>query len=390
MNTMRNKKFWIAMLAFKTVKVLAVVFLLSGCGKGELQVNTYTAKIDTVEVSVMTTGTIQPVEKVDVGTQVSGIIQEIYVDFNSVVKAGDLLAVLDTQTLLENVSKSTASLQSATSDLDYAKTNYARTKQLFDVGAATQVSLDEAANSLARAQSALVNARANLNQARVNLGYAQITSPIDGVVMNRAVEQGQTVASSFNTPTLFTIARDLTKMQVEAAVDEADIGSVHEGQEVTFDVDAYPEDTFSGRVEQVRIEPLVTNNVVTYTVIIEAPNPDLKLFPGMTANIYITTAREGGVVVPVEALHFSMTPEVARELGVDASTVDNGRGAWVKRGETWMRVDARAGLQDGVNSVVQSGIEAGDEVLLSASVAKNGKDRGTAAQNPLVPTRRRR
>ncbi len=389
----KNRKFWGVMLALKVVKVSIVVFLLSGCGGKELSMETREAATDTVQITVMTTGTIQPVEKVDVGTQVSGIIQEIYVDFNSEVKAGDLLAELDTQTLLENVSKAQASLQSANADLKYSQASYNRTKQLFDVAAATQVDFESAENNLARARTALVNAQANLRQAQVNLGYAKITSPIDGVVMNRAVERGQTVASSFNTPTLFTIARDLTKMQVEAAVDEADIGSVKAGQEVTFDVDAYPDDKFTGVVQQVRIEPVTTSNVVTYTVIIEAPNPDQKLFPGMTANVYIVTQSEAGVAVPVEALYFKMTPEVAKYLGVEMPAGESGRGGsrvWVKSGDTWTPVAVKAGLQDGVSVIVKDGVVAGAEVLLSASMGKQTNQRGAATQNPLVPTRRRR
>ncbi len=387
---MKNRKVWIAMLGLKIVKVAVVALLLQGCARKELQMEARQAAVDTVEITVMTTGTIQPVEKVEVGTQVSGIIEEIYVDFNSVVKAGDLLARLDTQTLQENVSKAQASLQSAEADLRYAQANFDRTKKLFEANAATKVAYDDADNSLVRARTARVNAQANLKQAHVNLGYARITSPIDGVVMNRAVEQGQTVASSFNTPTLFTIARDLTKMQVEAAVDEADIGKVKTGQKVTFDVDAYPDDVFAGVVSQVRIEPLAVSNVVTYTVIIEAPNPDLKLFPGMTANVYIVTESEEGVTVPAEALYFTMTPEVARQLDVEMPEPGRGSRVWVKRADVWTPVEVKAGLQDGVNTIVNEGIEAGEEVLLSASVEKVSKERGAATQNPLMPGMRRR
>lgn len=373
-------------MVFKAVKVLVVLFVMSGCGRKELNVATHTAVRDSVQVTVMATGTIQPVEKVEVGTQVSGIIEDIYVDFNSTVKAGDLLAVLDTQTLQENVSKAAASLQSADADLRHARSNYERTKRLHLANAATQVDLDAVENTLARARAAQVNAKANLRQAQVNLGYARITSPIDGVVMNRAVEQGQTVASSFNTPTLFTIARDLTKMQVEAAVDEADIGKVRMGQRVTFNVDAYADERFEGTVSQVRIEPVAASNVVTYTVIIEAPNPDLKLFPGMTANVYIVTASQAGVAVPVEALHVKLAPETARELGVAPSDKP---GVWVRR-EGWVQVPVKTGLQDGVSAIVAEGVLEGEEVLLSASVEKKSNDRGAAAQNPLMPARRRR
>lgn len=416
-----DKRFWTMVVAAKVVKIAVVALLLTGCVKKELQMQSVTAAVDTLSISVMTTGTIQPVEKVDVGTQVSGIIQEIFVDFNSTVKAGDIMAQLDTQTLNENVSKANASLQSAQSDLAYAQATYDRTRRLHDAKAATLVDLDAADNRLAQARTALVNARANLKQSQVNLGYAKITSPIDGVVMNRAVEQGQTVAASFNTPTLFTIAQDLTKMQVEAAVDEADIGKVRTGQQVTFEVDAYPDDNFAGTVQQVRIEPITTSNVVTYTVIIEAPNPDLKLFPGMTASVYIITEGESGVAVPVEALFFEMPQDVAKHLDVDeyetgdirpmdASTSDGapamggtpvtaGAAAtpqvgkttvlWVRTGDSWMPREVTAGLQDGVNAIIMSGLKAGEEVMLSAEMVKVEKA-GGAAKNPFMPQRRRR
>ena len=378
---------WIIIIALVAAGV--VLYLMFGRTAKQLQMTTKAATEGVVEITVMATGTLQPVDKVDVGTQVSGIVEEIHVDFNSVVKKGDLLAVLDTKTLKEKVTQAQASLASAQADLKYAQTNYNRTQDLYKANAATQVALEDAENSLQRAETSLVNAEANLSQAGQNLKYAYITSPIDGVVLERAVEEGQTVASSFNTPTLFAIARDLTKMQVEAAVDEADIGKVKEGQKVTFNVDAYSTDTFAGEVKQVRIQPVVTSNVVTYTVIIEAPNPDLKLFPGMTANVYIVNESQEGVVVPVEAVYFTMGNDVAKELGVrhqDLEAVNKRKTQlWVRSGDRWELRDVTAGIQDGVNIVVREGLGIGDEVILSASVEKVSNDRGTATRNPLMP-----
>ena len=376
-----------------TIVILALVlgagaYLMFGRTSRQLNMSTHTIAEGDVEITVMATGTVQPVDKVDVGTQVSGIIEKIYVDFNSVVKAGDRLAELDTQTLREKVTQAEASLSSAQADLKYSQTNHDRTLELFRVDAATQVALEEAENSLQRAKTSLVNAEAGLSQARVNLGYAYITSPIDGVVLERAVEEGQTVASSFNTPTLFAIARDLTKMQVEAAVDEADIGRVKEGQKVTFNVDSYSTETFSGIVQQVRIQPVVTSNVVTYTVIIEAPNPELKLYPGMTANVNIVTESRRGPVVPVEASYFTMGADVAKQLGVKKSDLDavNRRATqvWVRNGGEWGLRTVKAGIQDGVNMIVDEGLSVGDEVILSAAIEKSS-GKGKATRNPLMP-----
>ncbi len=389
----KKTKKGVVLLVLLTLAIAGgVIWWLSRTTK-ELRMESRAAAEGEVDITVMATGTLQPVDKVDVGTQVSGIVEEIHVDFNSVVKKGDLLAVLDTKTLKERVTQAQAALDNAVADSIFSQSNYDRTKRLFDANAATKVEMENAENSLQQAKTSLVNARAGLSQAETNLGYAYITSPIDGVVLSRAVEEGQTVASSFNTPTLFAIARDLTRMQVEAAVDEADIGKVKEGQEVTFNVDAYSTDTFTGTVQQVRIQPIVTNNVVTYTVIIEAPNPDLKLYPGMTANVYIVNESQEGTVVPVEAIYFTMNKEVAKELDIDPNvleTVDKRKQQlWVKGAGGWELRDIATGIQDGVNIIVNEGVGLGEEVITSASVEKITRDRGAATRNPLMPGRRR-
>ena len=379
------------------------VMVLMGDNK-ELKMNTAIVREDIVEINVTATGNVQPVDKVEVGTQVSGVIEKLYVDFNSQVKRGQLLAELDKSTLSERLVQAQASVSSAESDLKYAEQNYNRAKQLYDANAATLTSYEEAVNRLAQAQTTVSNAKANLQQALVNLGYAEIYSPIDGVILNRAVERGQTVAASFNTPTLFTIANDLKQMQVEADVDEADIGQIRVGQAVRFTVDAYPDDMFTGTVKQIRLQPTVTSNVVTYTVIIEAPNPEEKLFPGMTASVTIVVKSETGAVVPVSALNFSPSEEVMEKLNIQApqgnKPPEQGtqmqrppvqreapKNVWVKTADKTFPRLLETGLNDGVFIIVTNGVHVGDTIILSASLEKKTKKGGDAAANPLMPRR---
>lgn len=275
---------------------------------------TQPAGIDSIEVTVTATGELQPVYKVEVGTQVSGIVEHIYVDFNSVVKKGQLLAELDRSNLNEQLTMAQTNVSNAKSNLTLAQQQFDRIKALYDNKAATQEAYESAVNSLNQAKNQLKTAQSELSRAQTNLSYATISSPIDGIIMDKAVEEGQTVASSFSTPTLFTIANDLTQMQVEANVDEADIGDVKAGQPVTFTVDAFPDDVFSGTVKEVRINPTVTANVVTYTVIINAPNPETKLFPGMTANVTITTKKESGIAIPMQSLFVSLDEMVKKQF----------------------------------------------------------------------------
>lgn len=389
MENKSKKKLWI-ILIIAAVVVLAPVLYFALSPK-EVYYTTKPATSGSIETTVMATGYVQPVDEIEVGTQVSGLIDEIFVDFNDVVKKGDLLALLDTSTLTETVTKAKASLASAESQLTYATLNYNRIEQLYNAKAATLVAYEEAKNTLDKANASYVEAQANLHQAEVNLGYARITSPIDGVILNREVEIGQTVAASFSTPTLFNIANDLTKMQVEADVDEADIGQVNEGQEVEFSVDSYPNDTFTGTVQQVRLQPTTTNNVVTYTVIIDAPNPDLKLLPGMTANITIMVDAEEGVLVPSEALSFKMPEDVQKRLGIGDNS-DGATNVWVLNADhnPEQRV-INVGTGDGVHNIARTGLNDGDQVILSASLEKKViGDKKQATANPLMPQRRRR
>ena len=372
------------------VTAIATMIFVS-CRKEEIRYNTMKVEKKIVQSTVTATGYVQPVDKVDVGTQVSGVIEKIYVDFNSQVKKGQLLAELDKSTLREQLTQANAKLLSAQSDLTFSQQNYDRIKQLYDVKAATQAAFEEVTNALAQAKTNVANAKASVHQSQVNLGYAEIYSPINGIVLNRAVEQGQTVAASFNTPTLFTIANDLKKMQVEADVDEADIGQVKLGQEVTFTVDSYPDNTFEGTVKQIRLQPTVSNNVVTYTVIIEAPNPDEKLFPGMTASVTIITNKEEGLTIFTEALNFKpaeqmlpkQTNQPAEHPHKDSKKV------WVQTPEGIAPHDIKTGLNDGIHVIVKEGLQEGDDVILSVLIEKKG-NKEEAVANPLMPQRPRR
>lgn len=366
----------------------------------ELVLRTYVVDDYTVENTVTATGTIQPLEQVEVGTQVSGEIDKIFVDYNSVVKKGQLLAELDKSNLLENLRQAEASVRSAESELEYSKTSFERTKQLYEAKAATQIAYDESRNSLVKAETSLQNAVSNLDKAKVNLGYAEIYSPIDGVVLSREVEVGQTVAASYSTPTLFTIAHDLTQMKVEADVDEADIGQVQVGQKVTFSVDAYIDDVFYGEVQQIRLQPTTTNNVVTYTVIITAHNPDLKLLPGMTASVTIVTEEETGLAIPTEALSFRPSEEFLSQQDYKPTKPQGpkpGKGmpkfdgdkepemVWVKVGVKMMPRPVKTGMSDGVYRIVEHGLMQGDSVVLSANYVEKQVNAQKMGSNPFMP-----
>ena len=396
------------MIIVGIVIVAIAVFLItkaSNSAKKELVIRTHVVNEYTVENTVTATGTIEPVETVEVGTQVSGKVEKIYVDFNDEVKKGDLLAELDKLTLNQNVSRAKASLTSAESQLNYAKLTYERTKQLYESNAATLAAYQEAQNSYTQAQMSKKNAQAAYDQAKVDLAYAEIYSPIDGIVLDRAVEVGQTVAASFSTPTLFTLANDLTKMQVEADVDEADIGQVKVGQRVTFTVDAYMDDVFGGTVNQIRMKPTTTSNVVTYTVIIDAPNPDQKLFPGMTASVTIVTEEQTGLAVPAEALNFTPDEQVLKAIrkadkpegqrpeppqGERPQMDENGiAGAshsmvWLKKGDDMMPRPVKVGMSDGAYKIIEQGVQAGDSVVLSAQYVVKEKE-VKKGENPFMP-----
>ena len=362
MKKLRISKIWIAVVVIVIVAVAA--WAMSG-GKKEEDINFKEEKValKTLQNSVTATGTIEAVTSVTVGTQVSGIVNKLYVDYNSQVKKGQVIAELDKTNLLSELNTAKANLASAQSSLNYQAANMERYKTLYKKGL---VSADEYENALLtyrQAKEQVASSRENVQRAQTNLGYATITSPIDGTVISKSVEEGQTVAASFNTPELFTIAKDLTNMQVVANVDEADIGNVKEGDRVTFTVDAYPDDTFEGTVKQVRLEATTTNNVVTYEVVISAPNADLKLKPGLTANVTIYTQERSGVLaVATKALRFTPTKET---VGKDMKIVDcKGKNkVWTLNGNTLTAHPVTIGQSDGINTEITKGLKQGDKIV---------------------------
>lgn len=360
--------------------------VMTGCSKktGFTYSEAEAAKQDIVN-SVTATGTIEPVTSVDVGTQVSGVISKLYVDYNSVVKAGQVIAELDRTNLMSELSSAQASLKSAQSELDYQKTNYERYKALYDKGLISANDFEQARLSYVQAQQQTQQQKENVKKAQTNLGYATITSPIDGVVLSKEVEEGQTVASSFNTPTLFKIARDLTDMRVIADVDEADIGDVKEGQRVTFTVDAFPDDTFEGQVTQVRQEATTESNVVTYEVVISAPNDDLKLKPGLTANVVIFTMEAKDVLaVPSKALRF--TPREAM-LNSDETITDTDakEKVWVKEGTNLKAVAVETGMTNGTLTQITKGLKPGTHVLTEVTAIQPEAEGEQQNSNPFMP-----
>jgi HlyD family secretion protein len=299
------------------VIITSLVFFMAGaCHKGGKSYIYETAivKKGSIVNTITATGTVEADTTVLIGTQVSGVINKIYVDFNSHVKKGQLLAELDKTPLQTQVQQAQASLDDSKSEVEFQSATYERYKALLDKKLVAQADYDQVKYNYDKARANLKTAQAGYDKAIVNLNYASIYSPIVGVVLNRAVDQGQTVAASFSTPNLFTIGNDLTQMQVQANVDEADIGQVRQYQPVTFTVDAYPNESFKGSVRQIRLQPVVTSNVVTYTVIVNAPNPEQKLMPGMTANITVLVQQVDSVlVVPGKALRFTPDPAFLAE-----------------------------------------------------------------------------
>jgi HlyD family secretion protein len=429
-----KKSYWIILIVILLAAVAAWMFL----GKKKTDTITWkTAKIDKgdIQITVKASGTLNAVTTVQVGTQVSGIINKIYADFNSVVREGQVIAVLDTTYLAQAVDDANASLKRSQIQVNQAKRDFDRTKQLFDQKVMAQADYDLALTTYETAVTNASSALAALNRAKINLHYATIKAPISGVVVSRAVDVGQTVAASFNTPTLFTIANDLTKMQVQASIDEADIGKILVGQDVSFTVDAYDDQTFTGTVRQVRLQPVVTQNVVNYTVIIDVPNPDLKLLPGMTANITVMIKEVKDVLrVPASALKFTPPAEYLEKMqkehpdsnlnhqpGRNRDGASRGWGGagnnrpqrngtqgerrnpgfhreggspgegrpnfgmiWIKEGENLKPRRVIIGLTDGSYTEVKGKINEGDEVVTGSSQAQSSKTT-QQQQNPFAP-----
>ncbi|WP_290763103.1 efflux RND transporter periplasmic adaptor subunit [Fibrobacter sp. UBA4297] len=379
---------------------------------------------DTIKTTISATGSLEPVDQVEVGTQVSGDIAKINVDFNSKVKKGQVIAELDKSKLQSTLKQTTISYKSAENDLNYKQSTYDRIKRLAESKSASAVELEQAEYNLNAAKLSLEQRKNEVAQARLNLSYATIKSPIDGVVLKRAVDVGQTVAASMSTPTLFVIAKDLSQMKVMAAVDEADIGQVKQGQRVTFTVDAFQNDIFNGTVQEVRLNPTTTSNVVTYTVVITAENPEQKLLPGMTATCTIVTQEiTDAVTIPVKALKFmpaAGTPmvdpkDMPRPPRKTAEASDNfpppppgmGPGGAPSTGakkkhkkpklegdHVWININGKAaprrvkiGLSDGVNVQILKGLSVGDSVVTSQEVLSAKGSSESSAKSPFMPQR---
>lgn len=380
-----NKKKTLVIVAVAAIAALAV-WLLSG-GKKEEKITFDTAAVAPANImnSITATGTIEPVTSVTVGTQVSGIVSKLFVDYNSVVKKGQVIAELDKTNLMSQLNTAKTQLATAQSQLNYQTANYKRYKTLFEKGLVAADDFDNAKLSYTQAKEQVASAKEEVQRAQTNLGYATITSPIDGVVLSKSVEEGQTVAASFSTPELFTIAQDLTNMQVVADVDEADIGDVKEGERVTFTVDAYPDDTFEGEVKQVRQEATTTNNVVTYEVVISAPNADLKLKPGLTANVTIYTAERKGVLsVPSKALRFTPQKETVGKMKImDVANAKNK--VWTIEGNSIVAHKVNIGMTDGTNTQIVGGIAEGTKIVTGLNVMGGEEEKPMEAQGESSP-----
>ena len=358
-----------------------------------------TATVDRANISnsVTATGTIEPVTEVEVGTQVSGIIDRLYADYNSVVTKGQLIAEMDKVTLQSELASQKATYDGAKAEYEYQQKNYERNKGLHEKQLISDTDYEQSLYNYQKAKSAFDSSKASLAKAERNLSYATITSPIDGVVISRDVEEGQTVASGFETPTLFTIAADLTQMQVVADVDEADIGDVEEGQRVSFTVDAYPNDVFEGKVTQIRLgatssssSTTTTTTVVTYEVVISAHHPDLKLKPRLTANITIYTLDKQGVLsVPAKALRF--TPAVPL-VGSNAVVKDceGEHKVWTREGDTFTAHPVSIGISNGIVTEITGGINEGTQIVSDAVISTGAETavaegQGDGERSPFMP-----
>ena len=390
------KKKTIIILILAALLLLLGAFFLFGKKKAESKISFQTTEVTKTDIStsITATGTIEAVTTVEVGTQVSGIVNKLYVDYNSVVKKGQVIAVLDRTNLTSELTSAQANLRSAQTELDYQKKNYARYAELKQKDLVSAAEYDVALQSYRKAQESVKVAQQSVSRAKTNLGYATIYSPIDGIVISKSVEEGQTVAASFSTPTLFTIAKDLTDMQCIAKVDEADIGGVQEGQRVTFTVDAFPDDVFSGTVKQVRQNATTTNNVVTYEVVISAPNSDLKLKPGLTANVTIYTMERSGVVsVPSAALRFTPEPSIIGKKYV-IKDVPGDKKLWTLEGNVFTAHRVETGITDGVHTEIKSGLEEGTVVVQDIVVGRPEGEMmpsgGDEENSPFMPGPRNR
>jgi len=391
-----NKKIIISAIILIVIAIVGFSFF-KGDDAVVIEPKTVAAKKANVTTMVTATGTIEPINQVDVGTQVSGVVEKVYVDYNTVVKEGQLIAELDKTNLQASLTQAQAAYDNAVSQRDYTKTIYDRQKTLYDNQVISKSDFDDANYNYQTAKGTVTQRYSDLQSARTNLGYANIYSPIDGVVLSKDIEEGQTVAASYSTPTLFTIAQDLKEMQVEADVDEADIGQVKEGQRVEFTVDAYIGETFKGVVTQVRLDPTVTSNVVTYTVVVKADNEDLKLKPGLTATISIFTLELNDVLTAeAKAINFKPEREILatynQQHQLETNNSERSREAtalWVLESNGSITPKTvTLGASDGVNVQVLSGISEGDKLVYSLKgVSKSEASTTEKSESPFMPQR---
>jgi HlyD family secretion protein len=387
-----KKKSILIIAAVSAVGVIAWLSLGSA-PKRNVSYETTRVAMGNISNSVTATGTVEPVTQVEIGTQVSGIVSKLYVDYNSEVKKGEVIAELDKTNLLNELASRKSTQLSAQTEYEYQLKNYTRIKTLHEKQLVADSDYETAWYNYEKARNSYDISRNDVAKAETNLGYATVYSPIDGVVLSRAVEEGQTVAASFSTPTLFTIANDLTDMQVVADVDEADIGEVVEGQRVTFSVDAFPGVVFEGKVTQVRQQATTTGNVVTYEVVVSAPNPELKLKPGLTANITIYTLERNNVLsVPSKALRFTPVPSVTGN-GDNVADINAEHKLWTREGDTFTAHAVRIGISNGILTEITEGISEGTAVVTGVTTGRlPGETNMSPAQNgqqessPFMPS----
>lgn len=372
--------------------VLPLALMMCACHK-EATVRLETVKAERGELTetVTATGEVESVTQVDVGTQVTGIIDKLYADYNSVVTKGQLIAEIEKTMLESDLRSAEANVESARVTYEYNLTNYTRDKALHDKQLISDYEFQTSQKELEVSKTAYDKAKADRVRAAKNLNYAEIYSPIDGIVISREVEVGQTVVSNMNVANLYTIA-DLDNMQVIGNVDEADIGRVKVGQDVTFSVDAYPEDTFEGKVTQVRLNPTTESNVVTYEVVVAVANPEHKLIPGLTANLTIYVIRDRDLLLlPTQA--FKFTPEVTDgddslpqpKGSMDASTLaKDEKCVWVVEGNSLVPTVVKTGVSNGLKTHIIYGIK-DDATVATGYGVTEGREQSEAQRSPFAP-----
>jgi HlyD family secretion protein len=389
------KKFRSAILIIVIVLAGTAVWYFGFRKKEQVIVlDTQKAKRGYISQNITATGTIQPVDTVAVGTQVSGTIKSIYADFNSIVRKGQLLAELDKTLFVASVNQFKANLVQTQSQSVYERGNFDRQSQLYKAGAISKADYDNALYTFNSAKAAVKSMEAQLQSAQKNLELASIYSPTNGTVLSRSVSEGQTVAASFSTPTLFSIAKDLAKMQVMAAVDEADIGNIKEGERANFTVDAFLNDIFKGTIREIRLSPITSSNVVTYTTIIDAPNNEKKLKPGMTANITIFTKEsDNALLIPVKALKYSPDLSLSKQYVIIADTPKNAvllngeAFIWVKKGNQIIQKKIKTGINDNTRVEVLEGLTDNEEVITGSQKLSTAVATEESSGSPFMPKR---